>query len=118
VLPQIIDSFWLLLDVASQISLIYYVILFASCIKLRYMSASSRETFKIPGGFYWLWPIMGLGILTSILAFISGFIAPADLLINDAKTFHIVMLTGLSISFILPLLLFKFRRELPRKHCG
>jgi glutamate:GABA antiporter len=110
ILPQIVDSFWLLLDVASQISIIYYIILFATTLRLRNITPLNKNNFIIPGGKGVLWIVMGLGIITAALALLSGFIAPPDLSSNDAITFHIIMFAGLFFAAALPLILIYTRK--------
>jgi amino acid transporter len=115
-LPQIIDSFWLLLDVASQISLIYYIILFSSTLRLRYLAGSkpnSKQAFLIPGGKLMLWLWMGLGIFTSLIALLSGFIAPPELSPHDAFTFHVIMCLGLAFAFVFPAMILFFKKSQP-----
>jgi amino acid transporter len=111
-LPQITDSFWLLLDVASQISLIYYIILFSSTLRLRYRTRTEKG-FLIPGGKPVLWSCMGLGIFTSIVALLSGFVAPPELTSHDAHTFHVIMCLGLAFAFTFPSLILFFNKSYP-----
>ncbi len=105
---QVTDTFWLLLDLASQITLIYYVILFASAIRLRYLPPEAAG-FQIPGGKPIIWTLMSLGILSSVAAIVMGFIPPDNLSAHERTTFHIVMVSGLLIAFILPFGIIKNR---------
>lgn len=108
--PTITDSFWLLLDVASQISLIYYVVLFIAAIRLRYLPCQAVG-FIVPGGHLVFAILMGLGILTSSTAFLLGIIPPPGLSQHDILIFHTLMLSGLSLAVILPLILLKRARS-------
>jgi amino acid transporter len=110
ILPKITDSFWLLLDLASQISIVYYIILFATCIRLRYVRKNQLNTFIIPGGNKILWLVMSIGIVTSLLAFTTGFLAPTDLSRHDSFMFHLIMVCGLLFSIIAPLVLYSRKR--------
>lgn len=101
--PAITDSFWLLLDLASQITLIYYVLLFVSAIRLRCLPKQS-EGFVVPGGNKLFWSLMLLGALTSLGTFFIGFITPDDLGVASVQRFHEVMIFGLGLTFILPVL--------------
>lgn len=89
---QVTDTFWLLLDLASQITLCYYIILFASAIRL---GAS--------------WFLMTLGMLSSLTAIIIGFIPPDNLPQNEQPLFHLVMIGGLLMAFVLPFIIIKSR---------
>lgn len=107
---QVTDTFWLLLDLASQITLMYYIILFASAIHLRYLPKAATG-FQIPGGKPVVWVLMAIGILSSVAAIIMGFIPPDNLSAYERTTFHVVMTLGLIIAFILPFGIIKSRQQ-------
>jgi amino acid transporter len=107
--PRITDSFWLLLDLASQVTLLYYIILFISAIRLRYIPVLA-EGFIIPGGNLVIWIIMTVGALTSLLALCAGFIAPDNLSANDVVTFRLTMSIGLVVTILIPFILLLARR--------
>lgn len=109
---QVTDTFWLLLDLASQITLVYYCILFISAIRLRYLPVAAKG-FVIPGGNIALWMIMSLGIFTSLLSLSIGFIKPSNLTDEKAYLFHIVMSCGLMIALCLPFLFFISKERRP-----
>ncbi|STX51062.1 Amino acid transporter [Legionella busanensis] len=104
IFPSIIDSFWLLLDLAAQISLIYYIILFVSAVRLRYLPTIA-EGFVLPGGNILFVIIMLIGALTSLLALSTGFIAPANLDARSISLFHWIMILGLIFTLIFPFML-------------
>jgi amino acid transporter len=90
IFPKITDSFWLLIALASQISLIYYIILFISAIYLQ----------------SW-WFIMSVGMLTSLVILLMGFITPPGLDEDSIFLFRLVMSIGLISALILPFLFFR-----------
>lgn len=102
--PRVTDSFWLMLDLASQVTLIYYIILFCSAIRLRYKPALTKG-FIIPGGNLVMWIVMGAGILTSFVALCTGFIPPDDLGKSEVFMFHVVMVAGLLTALGLPIMI-------------
>lgn len=87
IFPGIVDSFWLLLVLASQITLIYYIILFIAAIRL-----------------HCSYTLMVVGAVTSLVALLIGFIPPPDLTASQIILFRTVMVLGLVISMVLPLL--------------
>ncbi len=99
--PNVTDAFWLLLDVASQLTILYYIILFISAIRLRYLPVAAPG-FQIPGGRACVWVIMLIGIFTSLLAFMAGFIPPANLDEHDILMFRTVMIGGLVGALLIP----------------
>jgi len=111
IFPQISDSFWLLLVLSSQVSLVYYIILFASAVLLRNKTPSA-EGFRIPGGKKVLWSIMGLGALTSLVSFMAGFISPFTGNVERGFIFHLLIWTGLMLALFLPLLLLLTKKEI------
>jgi len=108
--PRVTDSFWLLLDLASQVTLIYYIILFVAAIRLRYLPTFS-DGFVIPGGNLVLWIVMSVGALTSLMALCAGFIPPGNLDKNGIFLFHLIMSIGLAIAMLLPALLLIFNKR-------
>ena len=109
--PRVTDSFWLLLDLASQVTLIYYIILFISAIRLRYLPVLS-DGFVIPGGNIILWIIMLLGAFTSLIALCAGFIPPDNLDKSGTYLFRLIMCAGLGITLLLPALLLIFKKKI------
>lgn len=105
---QVASTFWLLMVLASQLTLIYYFILFLSAIRLRYLPVEAPG-FLIPGGKWAIWALMGLGACTSLISFCIGFIAPSNLNNQEVFLFHLVMSAGLIISISLPFLFFIFK---------
>ncbi len=110
VFPKVSDSFWLLLVLTSQTSLIYYVILFVAALRLRPMP-TEHKGFRIPGGNPVLWLLMALGISTSIAGVVFGFYPPPDLKANQAELFHTMLSIGLVIALLLPLSLLIFKQK-------
>jgi len=88
--PKVSDTFWLLLDLASAINLIYYVILFVACMRLL--------SFKIS---------MLAGILSCIVAFAFALIPPPDLDPSAHLLFHLTMGSGLIFACSFPLIFLK-----------
>ena len=111
--PRVTDSFWLLLDLASQVTLIYYVILFIAAIRLRYLPVLA-DGFVIPGGNLILWIIMLIGAFTSFMALCTGFIPPVNLDKSGIFIFHLIMCIGLGITMLLPALILIFKNKVTR----
>lgn len=108
--PRVTDSFWLLLDLASQVTLIYYIILFVSAIRLRYLPVFS-EGFLIPGGNVVLWIIMLVGAFSSFMALCAGFFPPENLDKNSTFLFRSVMSAGLIVTISLPFILLFYKKR-------
>ena len=107
--PRVTDSFWLLLDLASQITLLYYIILFVSAIRLRYRPVLSTG-FIIPGGNLILWILMLTGALTCLIALGTGFIPPDNLDKTGTFLFRTIIGIGLTTTVLVPVLLLLIRQ--------
>jgi glutamate:GABA antiporter len=112
--PRLTDSFWLLLDLASQVTLIYYIILFMSAIRLRYLPVFSKG-FVIPGGNVVLCIIMLIGAFTSFGALCAGFIPPGNLDKSSAFLFRLVMSAGPIVTIALPFILLLYKKSVEIK---
>ncbi|HYF98418.1 MAG TPA: amino acid permease, partial [Coxiellaceae bacterium] len=112
VIPEISDSFWLLLDLSSQVSLVYYIILFAAAVRLRHKTPLA-DGYQMPGGKFGVWIAMGLGVFTSLIAFMAGFISPFGSDNPEQQFFfHFFMWVGLMIALFLPLVLLLTKKEI------
>lgn len=94
VFPNVVDSFWLLLVISSQITLLYYILLFTAAIRL--------------GCPVWL---MLLGTLTALVALILGFFPPVGLTPHDVRNFYIIMALGLFFALILPVVFLRIKKK-------
>lgn len=82
VTPTISNAFWILSALCSQLYMIMYLLMFAAAIRLRYKHADRNSSCRIPGGKIGIWVIAGTAFLTSLTAFICGFIPPENILAN------------------------------------
>lgn len=91
-LPTINASYWLLLDLSSEVYLIMYVLMFISALKL---IMKSEKINIIPGGKQGALLMTVLGIVGCLIAIIVGFFPPSN--INVGSHWHYVMLFTLGI---------------------
>lgn len=110
-MPNLQSAFWLLIALTSQFTVLMYIFLFASAIKLR---LSRNEThvnaFTIPGGNVLLCLIAGIAILASLIAFIFG-LFPLDNTMTNTFHYVVLMIVGDIVILLLPFLLFKKLRR-------
>lgn len=92
--PNIVDSFWLLVVISSQITLCYYVVLFAAAFRLGCPK-----------------PLMVLGSMTAIAAFILGFFPPLGLSAIDTRNFYLIMIVGLIFALLLPAFFLNYQKK-------
>lgn len=91
-LPTINGSYWLLLDLSTEIYVIMYVLMFASALKL---INNAKITNIIPGKKNNAMIIATLGILGCLIAIVVGFFPPSH--INVGSHWHYIMLFTLGL---------------------
>ncbi|MCX7123933.1 MAG: amino acid permease, partial [Gammaproteobacteria bacterium] len=108
-MPDLQSAFWLLIALTSQFTVLVYLFLFASVIKLRSERgyASNANAFTIPGGKPILYGMAGLALLVSVLAFIFGLFPLSETSQHYTRDYVFMMLSGDALIIALPFILFK-----------
>jgi len=109
-MPTVSSGFWILSVLAAELYLVMYILMFAACIKLRYLQPNTPRAYKIPGGKIGLWVVAGMGILSSSGAMIAGFIPPDFLSTGNTLTFVAFLLIGLIFFCALPSIILRFQK--------
>jgi glutamate:GABA antiporter len=78
-LPSLKAAFWLVIDLSAIMSLIVYLILFFSCVRLRYTHADVHRAYRIPGGRLGLWLVTGIGSAMCCIGVVFGFMPLGNL---------------------------------------
>ena len=78
-MPSINSAIWLLIALLVQIYVCMYILIFISVIRLRYTKPDVKRSYKIPGGKPGIWIVGGLGLLTCLFIFFTGFWPKAGL---------------------------------------
>jgi amino acid transporter len=106
--PNASSAFWLLLDLSSQSTLLMYILLFSSAIKLRYKEPLTDRPYKIFGGNVGIWLVAGAGIFISCIAIIIGFFPPSHLHIANKWHYECILIISNLINLILPAILIHY----------
>ncbi len=116
-MPTVSDSYWLLSILTAQLTLIMYMLLFASVIRLRKTQPLIMRLYPIPGGKQGAYFVCGIGIITCLFAIGMGFIPPEQLHVTNVNLYECLLLGGFLIA-LSPVLLFKKKRDLefPKNH--
>lgn len=104
-LPNVSSSYWILTVMAAQLTLIYYIFIFAAALKLRYSHAAVARSFKIPGGKIGIWIVTITGIIVCVVATIIGFFPPADVQVGNLLKFEAILILSLLIICLAPFLI-------------
>ncbi len=108
-MPDLQSAFWLLIALTSQFTVLVYLFLFASVIKLRVQRAYTENVnaFTIPGGKPVLYGMAGMAILVSVLAFVFGLFPLSESSKHYTEHYVAMMIVGDALIIILPFILFK-----------
>ncbi|MDR3478326.1 MAG: APC family permease [Gammaproteobacteria bacterium] len=101
-MPSISASYWLLIETASLVSLVYYIILFSALVKLRYKHVKGAQGFLIPGGKLGVWVVSLLGGGTALLGIVVGFFPPEQAGVGSAFAYVVSLSVGMIIAFSVP----------------
>jgi amino acid transporter len=113
-MPTVNSSYWVLSVMAAQLALLYYILLFAAAIWLRYKEPDVPRAFKIPGGKVGVWLVCGLGILCCVAVIIFGFLPPPNIPIGNLVVYEAILFLGIILACVIPLVVYRFRYRRPR----
>jgi amino acid transporter len=104
IMPTVQGEFWWLSNLTAQLALIYYILLFAAVIRLRYKHKQVARSFKIPGGLPGVWLVAALGISACTGAIMLGFVPPKSIITGSMAVwqYELLLITGLVIFCVPP----------------
>ncbi len=106
-MPSINSSYWVLSVIAAQLALLVYIALFAAGLKLYYHKPHAPRSFRVPGKKFGIWLVCSMGILSSLVVIIFGFLPPSTLLLDSICTYELILVSGIAICCITPLILIR-----------
>jgi amino acid transporter len=106
-MPTVSGGFWLLSDLASQISLIFYMGLFIVAIRLRYKHPDVKRPFKIPFGKPGIWAVGIAGLLASVFTIGVGFLPPPSISVGRVVFFESFLVIGMIVFCVAPIVVAK-----------
>jgi amino acid transporter len=111
VMPSVNSSYWILSNLTAQLALIFYILLFAATIRLRYKHASVKRAYRIPGGKLGVWIVCGVGITTCFSAIILGFLPPSQVSVGNVIQYEAILVVGMIICCLPPFLLHAYKKS-------
>lgn len=78
VLPTIKSAYWFLTELAAQLYMLMYLLMFVTAIVLRLRSPNKSAAFKIPGGTVGLIFVCSIGIIGTLTTICISFFPPSD----------------------------------------
>lgn len=106
-MPTVNSSFWVLTDIAAELSLIVYVAMFTAAIYLRYKYPEVPRAFRIPFGNVGMWIAGLLGLASCIFAIVIGFIPPAQIQVGGLLRYETILIVGIVAGCLVPVVIFK-----------
>lgn len=106
IMPSVSSSYWVLSNLTAQLALLFYMLLFAAAIRLRYKCANIKRVYQIPGGLLGIWLVGGVGILTCICAIIIGFFPPTQIVVGKIWNYEAILFCGIVLFSLLPFFLY------------
>ncbi|OGT41689.1 MAG: transporter [Gammaproteobacteria bacterium RIFCSPHIGHO2_12_FULL_37_34] len=113
IIPSVSGSYWILSNLTAQLALLFYILLFAAAIRLRYKKAHTKRIFKIPGKNYGIWLVGGMGIIACIVAIVLGFLPPSQIAVGSIVGYEMILLSGIIIFCLPPFILTRFIKDKP-----
>lgn len=104
-------SYWILSDLTAQLALLFYIVLFAAAIRLRYKTPANPKAFLIPGGKVGIWIVGLIGIISCIGAIIIGFIPPSSVDVGNVIVYECILIGGVILFSLPPFIIFKCKRK-------
>src|SRR3990167_1041321 len=102
------DIYWLLTDLSTELYVLMYVLMFFAAISLHYKHKHIEKPFKIPGGAFTKWLLCLMGLLSSLVTLVIGFIPPNELDFGGVWHYSLIFAAGM-IVLCLPGLFFMRR---------
>ena len=102
--------YWILSDLTAQLALLFYILMFAAAIKLRYITERKPGTFRIPGGNLGIWLTGLVGIAACIFAIIVGLIPPTNMHIAHVGWYEALLIGGCLVFSLIPLAIYKLKQ--------
>ena len=109
-MPTVSSAFWILTAIVAQLYLLMYILMFAAAIKLRYKKPDVIRSYKIVGGKPMMWVVSGLGIVSSVFAFIIGFFPPAQIQTGNVLFYVLFLIIGVILACCAPSLILLFQK--------
>ncbi len=100
------DSFntwyWMLSDLTAQLALLFYILMFAAAIRLRYTTPKKPDAYRIPGGKFGIWFTGLTGIIACIGALLIGLIPPTQMHITHVLGYEVFLIGGCFLLSFIP----------------
>jgi amino acid transporter len=104
------NAYWILLILASQVALLYYLLIFLAAVKNKKQN-SAPSSFRIPGGVFGTAFAATLASISCISAIVFGFFPPEQGSVTGGQKYPYLLGTGIIVTLTIPFLLLKMRKS-------
>lgn len=108
-MPNASAAFWILSAMSAQLYLLMYILMFMAAIKLRYSHGHIERPYKIPYRMHGIWFLGSLGAISSLFAFLVGFIPPEQLSVGSLWFYDGFLIIGIGLMCIIPYIIYRNR---------
>lgn len=105
IMPSVNSSYWILSNLTAQLALMFYIMMFAAAIRLRYKHAHVKRAYHIPGGKLGVWIVCGVGMITCLSAIMLGFLPPTQVTVGNIFKYEAILIIGILLCCIAPFFL-------------
>jgi amino acid transporter len=106
-IPTVNAAYWIFAAMATQVYLIMYVLMFIAAIRLRYKQPDHPRGYKVPA----LGLQCALGAVSSMAAFLIGFVPPSQFGNSSPLLYGLLIPTGILALGVIPPLMLEWRRR-------
>jgi glutamate:GABA antiporter len=106
-IPGVSRAYWIFAAMATQVYLIMYVLMFIAAIRLRHSQPDRARGYRAPA----LGLLTVVGVVSSLAAFVFGFIPPSQLGASNPVLYTVLLIAGILVVGIAPpYLMHRFRK--------
>ena len=106
-IPSVSRAYWIFAAMATQVYLVMYVLMFIAAMRLRRSQPDRARSYRVPA----LGLLSVLGVVSSVAAFVIGFVPPSQYGHANPLGYAVFILGGiLAIGILPPLLMDRFRK--------
>lgn len=109
-MPNVNSAFWIITALTIQFAMIMYLLIFAAVIKLRYSQPEVVRKYRVPGSWFGIWLVGGIGMLTSLFGFLICYVPPQQLDTGGLFFYEAYLIGGFVLLCVPPVLFMLFRK--------
>jgi len=111
IFPTIQAAFQMLIQLASRLYLIVYILVFGACLYLRYSQPQLVRPFKIPGGKFGVWLCTITGITACFVALLFSLMPPSQINVGSSSTYVSLLVFGTFLFSLMPIWIYSCRKS-------